>query len=59
MVFVIDPICRIGNDKFDDAIQFDFVSDAAFIIIALPDWNPRRLAEDIVLFGVGRFVSGS
>ena len=39
---VHDPIAGIVEDVLADGVQFVVVTDDVLVVIALPDWLPRR-----------------
>ena len=49
------PLCWVVGDVFPDKVQFLFVADDVFIIVALPHYTTRGVADFVDTFGRHRF----
>jgi len=56
--WVFGPVGRVVPDVVANGVQFPFVADDAFVIIALPQGIAGRVTDFVDAFGYGGFVSG-
>jgi len=52
---VVLPLRRIAYNVLPDLVQFRFVPDHTLVIIALPEFRPRRSPQDVNLFRGSHF----
>jgi len=49
----------VGGNIFDDAVVIILAADDVFVIIALPEGGPRKMADGVDAFGNGGFKPGN